>query len=151
MLNVTLSIQCEAIRSEPFSYEQHAQTVSKQKTEYGQVGVFRIKMKSLGQKLQPLEKCQFSSCCHLIASHCIVLSPIVNLFFPTYLWSAHGTSNYANKLIQFSNLHFNSTYLYLIYIIATKWFIPNCIERLVKCALTSDTQPQLRQYMNFCT
>ena len=29
-------------------------------------------MKSLVQKLLPREKCQFSNCTHLIASHCIL-------------------------------------------------------------------------------
>ena len=35
---------------------------------------FRIKIRSLVQKLQPLEKCQVSNCSHLIASHCIYIA-----------------------------------------------------------------------------
>ena len=65
-----------AIFHKPTTYEQRVQTNSEQKItfsrhEYGQIGVFRNKMISLVQKLQPLEKCQFSNCSHLIASHCI--------------------------------------------------------------------------------
>ena len=60
----------------PITYKRHVQTNNEQKTtfarhEYGRVGVFRIKISSLLPKLQPLEKCQFSNCSHLIASHCI--------------------------------------------------------------------------------
>ena len=60
---------------EPTTYERQVQTENEQKTtfarhEYGRVGVFRIKIRSLFLKLQPLEKCQFSNCSHLIASHC---------------------------------------------------------------------------------
>ena len=63
----------------PTSYEPHVQTSFEEKitfsrNDYGQVGVFRIKMRSLVQKLQPLEKCQFFNCSHLIASHCKVHS-----------------------------------------------------------------------------
>ena len=60
-LSSLLDIQCEVIRSEqfengPFSYKQHVYTSSTQKItfarhEYGRVGVFRIKMRSLVQKL----------------------------------------------------------------------------------------------------
>ena len=58
----------------PATYEP-VQTSSKQNitytsNEYGRVKVFRIKIKSLVLKLQPLEKCQFANCSHLIASHC---------------------------------------------------------------------------------
>ena len=48
------------------SYEQMA-TVTRQ--EYGRVGVFRIKMRSLVQKLKPLEKCHFCNCSDQIESH----------------------------------------------------------------------------------
>ena len=41
--------------------------------EYGRVGVFRIKMHSLVQKLKPLKNCHFSNCCHLFASHCMCI------------------------------------------------------------------------------
>ena len=44
--------------------------------EYGRVEVLRIKMSSLVQKLDPLEKCQFSNCSNLIASHCKQLKHI---------------------------------------------------------------------------
>ena len=59
----------------PITYKRHVQTNNEQKTtfashEYGRVGVFRIKISSLLPKLQPLEKCQFSNCSHLIESHC---------------------------------------------------------------------------------
>ena len=37
--------------------------------EYGRREVFRIKMRSLVQSSK-LEKCKFSNCSHLIASHC---------------------------------------------------------------------------------
>ena len=57
----------------PITYKRHVQTNNEQKTtfarlEYRRVGVFRIKISSLLPKLQPLEKCQFSNCSHLIAS-----------------------------------------------------------------------------------
>ena len=60
-------------------YEQQVQTSSEHKItfarhEYGQVNVFRIRMRSLVQHLQPLEKCQFYNCSHLIASQCIRFS-----------------------------------------------------------------------------
>ena len=45
--------------------------------EYGQVEVFRIKMRALVQKLQLLEKCKFSNYSHLIASHFISLFKFV--------------------------------------------------------------------------
>ena len=34
----------------------------------------RFKIRSLVQKLEPLETCQFSNCSHLIASHCMLLT-----------------------------------------------------------------------------
>ena len=60
----------------PITIERHVQTNNEKKTtfarhESGPVGVFGIKIRSLLPKLQPLEKCQFSNCSHLIASHCI--------------------------------------------------------------------------------
>ena len=60
----------------PITYKRHVQANNEQKTtfarhEYGRVGVFRIKISLLLPKLQPLEKCQFANCSHLIASHCI--------------------------------------------------------------------------------
>ena len=59
----------------PITYGRHVQANNEQKTtyarhEYGRVGVFRIRIRSLLLKLQPLEKCQLSNCSHLIASHC---------------------------------------------------------------------------------
>ena len=59
----------------PTTYKRHVQTNNEQKTtfarnKFGRVGVFRIKIRSLLLKLQPLEQCQFSNCSHLIASHC---------------------------------------------------------------------------------
>ena len=77
-------VQCDAIRSEqlntdtfhkPTTYEPHVlisfeQKITFARHENGRVGVFRMKMRTLVQKLQPLEKCQFSNCSHLIASHC---------------------------------------------------------------------------------
>ena len=66
----------------PTTYEPHVQTSFEEKKafpihEYGRLGDFRIKMRSLIQKLQPLKKCQFSNCSHLIVSHCrvYVVSP----------------------------------------------------------------------------
>ena len=47
---------------------EHIITFAKQ--ENGRIGVFRMKMRALVQKLKSLEKCQFSNCSHLIASHC---------------------------------------------------------------------------------
>ena len=49
---------------EPTTYEPYTKTSSEQKLtfarhDYGRVGVFRIKMRSLVQKLKPLKKCQF--------------------------------------------------------------------------------------------
>ena len=70
----------------PITYKRHVQTNNEQKTtfarhEYGRVGVFRIKISSLLPKLQPLEKCQFSNCSHLIASHCTFK---FSRFFPAF-------------------------------------------------------------------
>ena len=55
---------CDEIRSEQFE-----QIITFTRHEYGRVRVFRNKMRSLVQKLKPLEKCQFSNCFYLIASH----------------------------------------------------------------------------------
>ena len=62
----------------PTTYERHilsnyGEKITFARYEYGQVGVFRIKIRSLVQKLQPLEKCQSSKCFHLIESHCRIL------------------------------------------------------------------------------
>ena len=51
-------IQCDAIRLGQIENSH----------EYGRVGVFRIQIRSLVQKFQ---KCQFSNCSHLVASHCM--------------------------------------------------------------------------------
>ena len=58
------------------TYEPHVSINSEQIItfavhEFGRVGVFRIKIRSLVQKFYPLEKCQLSNCSYLIASHCI--------------------------------------------------------------------------------
>ena len=87
-IQITNILHCDAIRSEqlengpfhePTTYEPHIQTSSKQILtfaghEYGRVEVFKIKKRSLVQKLQPLEKFQFSNVSHLIASHCTRVS-----------------------------------------------------------------------------
>ena len=68
----------------PITYKRHAQTNNEQKTtfarhEYGRVGVFGIKISSSLPKLQHLETCQFSSCSHLIASHCTFIRIMCNV------------------------------------------------------------------------
>ena len=50
------------------------------KHEYRRVGVFRVKMRSLVQEIQALEKCQFSNWCHLIESNCTCLSLSIYFF-----------------------------------------------------------------------
>ena len=76
-------VQCDAIRSEQLKnlhffslkpmnhiFRQVLKYYTFARDECGQVGVFNIKIRSLVQKLLRLEKCQFSNCSHLIASHC---------------------------------------------------------------------------------
>ena len=53
----------------PTTYEPHVE-ITFARHKYGQLGLFRIRMRSLLQKIQPLEKGQFSNCSYLIASHC---------------------------------------------------------------------------------
>ena len=55
---------------EPHVLTNSAQNITFARHEYGRVRVIRIKMRTLVQKLQPLEKCQFLNCSQLIASHC---------------------------------------------------------------------------------
>ena len=69
---------------EPTTYEPRVQTGSEQtinfaRHKHGRVGISRIKMGSLVQKLLPLEKCTFSNRSRLIASHCILKA--LNDFF----------------------------------------------------------------------
>ena len=75
------SLQCEVIRSEQFEnwhfswaynlwITRFEEKIPFARHDYGRVGVFNIRIRSLVKKLQPLGKCQFSNCSHQIASHC---------------------------------------------------------------------------------